>query len=253
MCIVAGAVGVTIVLMSSSSLEESEDDFMDRFWGGLNRDIQEILIHEECYPMDHVFHLACKAEQEIKRRVGHEENKRMVHIPSVGIDVSSTTRCTITTTSVLARTTPSPPCDTSPPRVPTSSNLIIRGHDKGTDFPLSHENDACLVNLNTSCVELPIDLSTPPILETRVTVMNASCDQTTEIPTILSAPIKLTIDAKEPMFNHFDMTSNDRGKGVPSFDEMMDIALVEVDFDDPTTNVRGRRALAIAKPTPRGY
>ena len=34
---------------------------------------------------------------------------------------------------------------------------------------------------------------------------------------------------------------------------MMDIALVEVDFDDPTTNVRGRRALAIAKPTPRGY
>jgi len=32
-----------------------------------------------------------------------------------------------------------------------------------------------------------------------------------------------------------------------------DIALVEVDFDDPTTNVRGRRALAIAKPTPRGY
>ena len=45
----------------------------------------------------------------------------------------------------------------------------------------------------------------------------------------------------------------DRGKGVPSFDEMMDIALVAVDFDDPTTNVRGRRALAIAKPTPRGY
>ena len=35
--------------------------------------------------------------------------------------------------------------------------------------------------------------------------------------------------------------------------EMMDIALVEVDFDNPTTNVRGRRALAIAKPTPRGY
>ena len=33
-------------------------------------------------------------------------------------------------------------------------------------------------------------------------------------------------------------TGADRGKGVPSFDEMMDIALVEVDFDDPTTNVR---------------
>ena len=36
---------------------------------------------------------------------------------------------------------------------------------------------------------------------------------------------------------HFKKGS-DRGKGVPSFDEMMDIALVEVDFDDPTTNVR---------------
>ena len=48
-------------------------------------------------------------------------------------------------------------------------------------------------------------------------------------------------------------TLSDRGRGVPSFDEMVDIALVEVDFDDPTTNVRGRRALAIAKPTPRGY
>ena len=30
----------------------------------------------------------------------------------------------------------------------------------------------------------------------------------------------------------------DRGKGVPSFDEMEAIVLEEVDFDDPTTNVR---------------
>ena len=44
-----------------------------------------------------------------------------------------------------------------------------------------------------------------------------------------------------------------RGNGVPSFDEMVAIVLEEVNFDDPTTNVRGRRALAIAKPTPRGY
>ena len=45
----------------------------------------------------------------------------------------------------------------------------------------------------------------------------------------------------------------DRGKGVPSFDEVVAIILEEVDFDDPTTNVRGRRALAIAKPAPTGY
>ena len=54
-------------------------------------------------------------------------------------------------------------------------------------------------------------------------------------------------------FSPLPDTRIDRGGGVPSFDERMDIALVEVDFDDPTTNVRGRRALAIAKPTPRGY
>ena len=138
-----------------SSLEESEDDFMDRFWGGLNRDIQEILIHEECYPMDHLFHLACKAEQEIKRRVGHEENKRTVHIPRVDMIVPSTTRHTMTTTSVVVRTTSPPPCDTSPPRVATSSELIIRGNDKGTDLPSLHENDECLVNLNAPSDEIP--------------------------------------------------------------------------------------------------
>ena len=205
-----------------SSLEESEEDFMDRFWGGLNRDIQEILIHEECYPMDHLFHLACKAEQEIKRRVGHEENKRMVHIPRVDMIVPSTTRHTMTTTSVVVRTTSPPPCDTSSPRVPTSSELIIRGNDKGTNLPLPHEYDECLVNLSAPCGELPTTLITPATLEDYVDDLTLPCDQT-----ILSEPIELTIDAKEssesgnksdldqiclkiivPMFNHFDMTSN---------------------------------------------
>ena len=38
-----------------------------------------------------------------------------------------------------------------------------------------------------------------------------------------------------------------------SFDEMMEIDYGGDDFHDPTTNVRRRCALAIAKPTPRGY
>ena len=53
--------------------------------------------------------------------------------------------------------------------------------------------------------------------------------------------------------DHETLKYFDRGKGVPSFDEMMDFALLEVDFDGPTTNVRGCRVLAIARPTPRGY
>ena len=44
----------------------------------------------------------------------------------------------------------------------------------------------------------------------------------------------------------------DKGKGVPSFDEMMAIVFCGVDVDDPTTIVRGHRALAIAKPTSKG-
>ena len=114
----------------------------------------------------------------------------------------------MTTTSVVVRTTSPPPCDTWPPRVATSSELIIRGNDKGTDLPSLHENDECLVNLNAPSDELPTTLITPPILEDYVDNLTLPCDQTTEIPTILSAPIELTIDAKEPMFNHFDMTSN---------------------------------------------
>ena len=34
---------------------------------------------------------------------------------------------------------------------------------------------------------------------------------------------------------------------------MVDVALVEVDFDDLTMNVQRRRALAIAKPISEGY
>src|SRR4051812_41423529 len=100
---------------------------MDRFWGGLNHDIQEILIHEECYPMDRLFRLACKAEQEIKRRVALKEKKHKVHIPRDDTVVPSTTRHAMTTTSIVASP---PPCDTTPSIVPTSE-LIIRGNDKG--------------------------------------------------------------------------------------------------------------------------
>ena len=111
--------------------------------------------------------------------------------------------------------------------VPTSATSLRQGNSKCIDDITSRENDASLVNLNASGVELPGDLSTTPILENLDTVMNASCDQTTEILTILSAPIELTVDVKEPcesgnnsdldqihfkiivlMFNHFDITSN---------------------------------------------
>src|SRR3954463_16548666 len=87
-----------------SFLEESEEDFMDRFWEGLNCDIQDILIHEKCYPMHRLFRLACKVEQEIDKRVAHRTEKDNVQIPRVEKVVPSTTMGTMTTTSIIVST-----------------------------------------------------------------------------------------------------------------------------------------------------
>src|SRR3954464_7144903 len=87
-----------------SLLEKSEEYFMDIFWEGLNRDIQDILIHEKCYPMDRLFRLACKAEQEIDRHVAHKTNKRHVQIPRVEKVFSSAAAPSTTTTSHIGST-----------------------------------------------------------------------------------------------------------------------------------------------------
>jgi hypothetical protein len=49
-----------------SFIKESEEDFIGRFWRGLNPNIQEIIMHEELYSVEQLFHLACKAEQKIR-------------------------------------------------------------------------------------------------------------------------------------------------------------------------------------------
>src|SRR4051812_36438673 len=41
--------------------------------------------------------------------------------------------------------------------VPTLATSLRQGNSKGIDDIPSHENDACLVNMNASCVELPSD------------------------------------------------------------------------------------------------
>src|SRR3954468_17159988 len=79
---------------------------------------------------------------------------------------------------------PPPASMTFPSSVPTSSESLQQGNNKVIDDITSHEDDACIVELKKSCVELPVDLSTPSILDNHVTIM------------------------KPPMLNHFDMTSN---------------------------------------------
>ena len=54
--------------MLHCGLVETEDAVVARFVGGLNREIQDILAYKEYNSIDHLFHLACKAEQEVQGR-----------------------------------------------------------------------------------------------------------------------------------------------------------------------------------------
>ena len=176
------------------------------FFGGLNHDIRARFQYiPRCITGMYV--RACTFERQIQEDALGDYNyySSSCSQPSVGSFTVAPTRAA---TPQIVSATSSQVYGTLSSFVPTSATSLRQGNSKGIDDITSHENDACLVNLNASCVELPVDLSTSPILENLVTVMNASCDQTTEISTILSAPIELTVDAKESIFNHFDMTSN---------------------------------------------
>ena len=174
---------------------------MNRFFGGLNHDIQARFQYiPHCITGMYV--RACTFERQIQEDALGDYNNyysSSCSPPPVGSSIIAPRIVSVISSQEYGTLSTS---------VPTSATSLWQGNSKGIDDITSHENDACLVNLNASCVELPGDLSTTPILENLDTVMNASCDQTTEIPTILSAPIELTVDAKEPMFNHFDMSSN---------------------------------------------
>jgi hypothetical protein len=51
--------------MLRCGLEENEDGSMARFMCGLNQEIQDILGYNEYNFVNHLFHLACKAEREV--------------------------------------------------------------------------------------------------------------------------------------------------------------------------------------------
>jgi hypothetical protein len=143
-------------------IEESEDDFMDRFWNGLNPDIQDIFMHEEYYSITCMLRLACKAEQKIKRRA-HETSKRTM---TVNFPTSLTT--------VIAA---SFKFDESQPSVPTLTERYLKGYHIGTDFHPPHDNDECHADLPMSCDDFSNELTKPPIVEDRFVALKLSCDQ----------------------------------------------------------------------------
>jgi hypothetical protein len=54
--------------MLHCGLEENEDGAIAKFFGGLNREIQDILAYKEYNSINRLFHLACKAEWEVQGR-----------------------------------------------------------------------------------------------------------------------------------------------------------------------------------------
>jgi hypothetical protein len=51
--------------MLRCNIEEGEESTMARFWGGLNREIQDILAYKDYANVTRLFQLACKAEREV--------------------------------------------------------------------------------------------------------------------------------------------------------------------------------------------
>jgi hypothetical protein len=54
--------------MIRCGIEEDNDALLALFFGGLNKDIQNILDYKEYNTITHLFHLACKAEGEVQDR-----------------------------------------------------------------------------------------------------------------------------------------------------------------------------------------
>jgi hypothetical protein len=88
---------------------------------------------------------------------------------------------TATRKTIVVRVARPQACPTSPPRVPTSSELYSQGKTKGTDFVPPHDDDACHATLHMSCNELPVDLIAPPIVEDQVVSLTLSFDTSTEM------------------------------------------------------------------------
>ena len=119
-------------------------------------------MHKELYSVDHLFRLACKAEQVIKRRT------------------HKTTKCK---KMVIFSASPAMIMET------TSPEADLQDNSEGTELVHACEIDQCSINLPTPCVELANDLVTSLDVDKCVVDLVLSRDETIVTPTILSASI----------------------------------------------------------------
>ena len=144
---------------------------MNRFFGGLNHDIQARFRYiPHCITGMYV--CACTFERQIKEDALGDYNNyysSSCSPPPVGYSTIAPTRAA---PPWIVSAISSQEYGTLSTSVPTSATSLRQGNSKGIDDITSDENDASLVNLNASCVELPGDLSTTPVLENQMRLIS---------------------------------------------------------------------------------
>ena len=98
--------------MLHCNLDEDEEPAMARFLGGLNREIQDILVYKEYTNITRLFHLACKAEREVQGRCASAKNN---------ISIGKTNSWQPCTTTTPTTRTPMPSSSDKPRATPTNS------------------------------------------------------------------------------------------------------------------------------------
>jgi hypothetical protein len=160
--------------MYPCDIKEPKELTRNRFYSGFNPDIQAMFKHIP-HSIIGMYVWACSFEK-------HLQEKTLDHYDHLGSctpppGVSSTAACK----TIVVRVARPQACPTSPPRVPTSSELNSQGKTKGTNFVPPHDDDASYATLHMSCNELPVDLIAPPIVEDRFVSMTLSSDKSTEM------------------------------------------------------------------------
>src|SRR6187399_1953597 len=134
---------------------------MDRFFGGLNHDIRARFQYiPRC--LTGMYVRACTFERQIQEDALCDYNNNYSSSCSPPLVGSSTIAPTRAATPPIVSVTSSIVYGTLSSSVPTSATSLRQGNSKINDDITSHEHDAYLVNLNTSCIELPVDLTTTP-------------------------------------------------------------------------------------------
>ena len=109
------------VALFRCGLKECEEDFLNRFWRGLNHDIQDKIMHEELYYVDHLFRFSCEVEHKLRRGI-YKINKGAMEPPSKKVASFDVTPTTIAPLGAY---------EESPSTILTSYQLGLQGNKEG--------------------------------------------------------------------------------------------------------------------------